>query len=161
MKSAKIPLLEIAKWVLVILLILWIAMHLGTGKISTSLFEDVSAAVSGSTDTGIMTAGDNQMIKRLYGLTPSDYEGTLLYCPTTNMGAEEILLIKLSDISQQDTVKAAIDARLATQLSSFDGYGVTQTEMLNNAVIEIQGNYILFAVAADPEPIRQAFLGAL
>lgn len=161
MRSVKIPLLEIAKWLMVILLVVWIAMHLGTGKISTAAFEDVSAAVSGSTDTSIMTSGDNQMIKRLYGLTPSDYEGTLLYCPTTNMGAEEILLIKLTDTSQQEAVKAAIDARLATQLSNFDGYGVSQTEMLNKAVIEIQGNYILFAVAADPEPIRQAFLGAL
>lgn len=161
MQSVKIPLLEIAKWLLVVLLVIWIAMHLGTGKTSNALFEDVSAAVSGSTDTSIMTPGDNQMIKRLYGLTPSDYEGTLLYCPTTNMGAEEILLIKLADTAQQETVKAAIDARLSTQLSNFDGYGVSQTEMLNRAVIEIHGNYVLFAVAADPEPIRQAFLDAL
>lgn len=161
MKSAKIPLLEIAKWLLVVLLVIWIVTHLGSGKVSTAAFEDVSAAVSGSTDTSIMTAGDNQMIKRLYGLSPSDYEGTLLYCPTTNMGAEEILLIKLTDTFQQETVKTAIDARLATQLSNFDGYGISQTEMLNKAVIEIQGNYILFAVAGDPEPIRQAFLDAL
>jgi hypothetical protein len=33
--------------------------------------------------------------------------------------------------------------------------------MLEKSVTEVQGNYILLVVAADPAPIRQAFLGAL
>ena len=161
MKSAKIPLLEIGKWLLVVLLVVYIVFQLSSGKVSDAPFQDVSDAVASAADTSIMSTGNNQMLKRLYGLDPSEYEGILLYCPTTNMGAEEILLVKLTDVSQQDTVRAAIEARLATQLSNFDGYGVSQTEMLNNAVLEVQGNYILFAVAADPAPIRQAFLDAL
>jgi hypothetical protein len=77
------------------------------------------------------------------------------------MGAEELLLIELKDISQQDTVTAAIEKRVATQMDSFDGYGVDQYDMLEKSVTEVQGNYILLVVAADPAPIRQAFLGAL
>lgn len=108
-----------------------------------------------------MAEGDNQAIKRLYGLSASDYENILLYYPTTNMGAEELLLIQLKDISQQQAVKSAIESRLDTQKKSFDGYGVDQYAMLEKAVVEVQGNYILLVVAADPAPVRKAFLGAL
>ena len=63
------------------------------------------------------------MVKRLYGLNPSDFDGCLLYYPQTNMEAEELLLLKLRDTSQQEAVRAAVEARLETRrpypLSSF------------------------------------------
>lgn len=161
MKSVKIPLLEIAKWLLVVLLILFVASQMATGKESATEFSVMEETVVGSADLSALQSGDNQMIKRLYGLDPSQYEGMTLYYPTTNMGAEEILLVKLSDVSQQEEVLAAIDARLATQKSNFDGYGVGQTEMLNAAVVEPQGNYILFVVGDHAQNVRQAFLDAL
>ena len=101
------------------------------------------------------------MLGRLYGLAAGDYEGVMLYCPTTNMGAEELLVIKLKDTAQQETVKAALEARIQTQKNSFEGYGVTQFEMLEKAVIEVQGNFVLLVVAQDPAPVRKAFLDAL
>ena len=84
-----------------------------------------------------------------------------MYYPTTNMGAEEILLVKLKDTSQQETVKAAMEERVETQKASFDGYGINQYEMLEQSVIEVRGNYMLLVVASDTAPVRQAFLDAL
>lgn len=128
---------------------------------SNAPFEDVSNAVLESLDMSEMQIADNQRIKRLYGLNPSDYEGITVYYPTTNMGAEEVMLIKLSDISQQDTVVQAAQARLDTQLNTFEGYGVEQVALLEKAVIEVQGNYILFVVNDNVSQARQAFLDAL
>lgn len=158
--KVKIPLLETLKWLSVVLVVLFLSAMLAQGKESQTEFSVMSEAVTAAADLTPMQQADNQMIKRLYGLDPADYDGLLLYYPTTNMGAEELLLVKLKDTAQQETVAAAIAARLATQKSSFDGYGVDQYAMLEKSVTELQGNYVLLIVAADTAPVRQAFLGA-
>lgn len=161
MNSKKIILLEVAKWLCVAGLLALLIVMLSSNRESNADFSAVQEAVLSAADLGPMAQGDNQTIKRLYSLSASDYEGVMLYYPTTNMGAEELLLVKLKDVSQQEAVKAAIQSRIDTQKQSFDGYGVDQYAMLEKAVVEIQGNYILLVVAADPAPVRQAFLGAL
>lgn len=161
MKSTKIILLEVLKWLFVAALCVFLYFMLSANRESRAAFSDVQEAVISAADLTPMAEGDNQTFKRLYGLSASDYENVLLYYPTTNMGAEELLLIQLKDLSQQQAVKDAIESRLDTQKKSFDGYGVDQYAMLEKAVVEVQGNYILLVVANDPAPARKAFLGAL
>lgn len=161
MKSTKIILLEVLKWLFVAALCVFLYFMLSANRESRAAFSDVQEAVTSAADLTPMAEGDNQTFKRLYGLSASDYENVLLYYPTTNMGAEELLLIQLKDLSQQQAVKDAIESRLDTQKKSFDGYGVDQYAMLEKAVVEVQGNYILLVVANDPAPVRKAFLGAL
>lgn len=161
MKSTKIILLEVLKWLFVAALCVFLYFMLSANRESRAAFSDVQEAVISAADLTPMAEGDNQTFKRLYGLSASDYENVLLYYPTTNMGAEELLLIQLKDLSQQQAVKDAIESRLDTQKKSFDGYGVDQYAMLEKAVVEVQGNYILLVVADDPAPVRKAFLGAL
>lgn len=161
MKSTKIILLEVLKWLFVAALCVFLYFMLSANRESRAAFSDVQEAVISAADLTPMVEGDNQTFKRLYGLSASDYENVLLYYPTTNMGAEELLLIQLKDLSQQQAVKDAIESRLDTQKKSFDGYGVDQYAMLEKAVVEVQGNYILLVVANDPAPVRKAFLGAL
>ena len=161
MKSTKIILLEVLKWLFVAALCVFLYFMLSANRESRAAFSDVQKAVISAADLTPMAEGDNQTFKRLYGLSASDYENVLLYYPTTNIGAEELLLIQLKDLSQQQAVKDAIESRLGTQKKSFDGYGVDQYAMLEKAVVEVQGNYILLVVANDPAPVRKAFLGAL
>ena len=161
MKSTKIILLEVLKWLFVAALCVFLYFMLSANRESRAAFSDVQEAVISAADLTPRAEGDNQTFKRLYGLSASDYENVLLYYPTTNMGAEELLLIQLKDLSQQQAVKDAIESRLDTQKKSFDGYGVDQYAMLEKAVVEVQGNYILLVVANDPAPVRKAFLGAL
>ena len=68
---------------------------LSANRESRAAFSDVQEAVISAADLTPMAEGDNQTFKRLYGLSASDYENVLLYYPTTNMGAEELLLIQL------------------------------------------------------------------
>ncbi len=160
-KKIRIPVVEASRWLAFLLLALFLYQITAQGRQSTTDFSAMTAAVTQAADLSPMQEADSQMIKRLYGLEPSDYEGIMLYYPTTNMGAEELLVVKLKDTAQQEAVAAAIEARMASQLSSFEGYGVGQYEMLENRVTELRGNYILLVVAADPTPVQQVFLKAL
>ena len=138
-------------------LVFFLYTKMSGSRLSTVSFADMQSAVTGAADMATMQEADNQMIKRLYGLDPSLYDGVCLYYPLTNMGAEELFLLKLKDTSQQDEVRSAIEARLATQKKSFEGYGIEQSAMLNRSVYEVRGNFAIFVSADDTAPMKNAF----
>jgi len=145
----------------VLVVLVFVLSLTGQDKQSNAEFTDVSAAVIETLDLSEMQEADNQMIKRLYGLTPADYAGICVWYPTTNMGAEEVLIVKLNDMSQQEAVAAAAQARLDTQMNTFEGYGVEQVALLEKAVIEVRGNYIIFVCNDNVDAAVRAFLDAL
>ena len=153
---------EIGRWVAVIAGLVILLVLFGGNSVSGADPQEVAEAVTSAIDMENMQLADNQMVKRFYGLDPADYEGCILYYPNTNMMAEEVLIVKLKDISQQQTVSDAIAARLQTQKNTFEGYGVEQFDLLtNHAVVELRGNYVLFVVSDHAEAARKAFRGAL
>ena len=158
----KLSVFEIARWTVVLLALVYLFSMFGGNTVSSARAEDVAAAVTETMDMSKMLEADNQMVKRLYGIDPASFESCILYYPNTNMMAEELLIVKLTDMSQQESVRAAVEARLATQKNTFEGYGVEQFDLLTNyAVIEVKGNYVLFVVGKTCADAHKAFLGAL
>ena len=158
----KALLLEIARWAVALAAVICLVLMFRADPISDADPVAVRAAATEQMDLSQVLEADNQMLRRLYGLDPSAYESIVLYYPATNMGAEELLIVKLASVDQADSVRSAIDARLQTQKNTFDGYGVEQTDLLtNHAAVEVRGNYVLFVVSRTAEQVRQAFLDAL
>lgn len=158
----KALLLEIARWAVALAAVICLVLMFRADPISDADPVAVRAAATEQMDLSQVLEADNQMLRRLYGLDPSAYESIVLYYPATNMGAEELLIVKLASVDQADSVRSAIDARLQTQKNTFDGYGVEQTDLLtNHAALEVRGNYVLFVVSKTADQVRQAFLDAL
>ena len=157
----KTILLELLRWLCAGLAVVFLVVSFRQEPVSSAALLN-SSAVTASVDLSALQEGSVQMVKRLYGLNPSDFDGCLLYYPQTNMEAEELLLLKLRDTSQQEAVRAAVEARLETQKTSFDGYGLEQYDLLtNHSILDIRGNYVLFIVHKDAAAVQQAFRGAL
>ena len=153
---------EFARWMVAAAAVIALIAMFGGNTVSNADPEAVRDAVTAQIDMTNMLEGDNQLVKRFYGLDPASFDGCILYYPTTNMMAEEVLIVKLKDMSQQAQVRAAIEKRIETQKTTFEGYGVEQFELLtNNAVIEVRGNFILFIVNADSAEAQKAFLKAI
>ena len=134
----------------------------GGKKNSSTAPEVVVSAVMPYVAQENVQQADAQMIKRLYGIQPSDYASVTLYYPKTNMGADEFLLVKLADGGNASAVLAGIDRRLSAQKTTFDGYGPEQYALLTeHAVIEDRGNYVMFFVGAADAQARQALIAAL
>ena len=158
----RVTVFEVLRWVVVALALVFLLSKFASDPVSSADPQEVEAAVVAQIDMTNMLTGDNQMIKRLYGIDPAAYEYCVLYYPTTNLEAEELLIVTLSDVSQGEALEAAINARIETQKNSFDGYGIEQYDMLtNNAVVEVRGNYVLFVVNANSAEAQKAFLDAL
>lgn len=153
---------DIGRWTVLIVAVFMLLFMFGGSGESSADAREVADAVIATMDMDAMLEADNQLIKRFYGLDPASFESCILYYPNTNMMAEEVLIVKLADVSQQEQVRAACEKRIATQKTTFEGYGVEQFELLtNNAVIEVRGNFILFIVNADSAEAQKAFLKAI
>jgi len=159
--SGKTAIFTIAAALCVVGLLVFLVNLQASDRVSDADIADVTAAVTDVTDMSKMIEGDNSMVKRLYGLDPNEYEGVVLYYPNSAGVANELFIVKLSSTAQQDAVKAAVDARLATETTAFNGYGVGQYEMLQESVIDVSGNYIMFVVSQNPKEADAAFQGAL
>lgn len=144
----------------VILLVFIILLQVGN-KNSNSTLNAVTDSVIKAIKVEGMEESSNRMFKKFYGLNASDYEGVTLYAPVTNMNAEELLIIKLKNRSQAESVTEAINSRLETQKSSFEGYGIEQFDLLENHILDVQGNFILYIVHPDATKADQAFRSSL
>ena len=102
----------------------------------------------------------DMVVKERFGLEANAFNGLVYYGPDSNMDAAELLLVNLNDTSQKESVEEAIQKRIEYQKSCFEGYGVDQMELINNAKTVIYGHYILFIVSKDSAPAREAFASA-
>ena len=141
---------------LTILLLVFIIVDLSGGSFSKADIETVAANTVKAAGMSDMTQAPGRMVKRFYGLNPKDYEGVVLYAPKDNMDAQELLIVKLKDISQQKSVEEAIQERLDTQLKSFEGYGAEQVALLNKHELALEGNYIFYMVGEKAQVARKA-----
>ena len=147
------------KILLLTLAVMTMYVSLTGGGPSATAFSEMENAVLSAADLGPMSRGNNQMLRRIYGLDPEALEGTTLYYPTSSMSVDELLLVKFSD-EDREAVREAMEERVASQITSFEGYGPEQVATLERAVIEVEDNYALLISGPDPEGVRQAFLNA-
>ena len=159
--NKKISFLTPIRVVMVVFLFAFIVFLQMGDKESNASLKTVTDKVVKSIKVEGMAESNNRMFKKFYGLNASDYEGVTLYAPETNMNAQELLIVKLKDSSQAEAVTNAINSRLETQKSSFEGYGIEQFDMLENHILDVQGNFILYIVHPDATKADQAFRNSL
>ena len=99
----------------------------------------------------------DMVVKERFGLEANAFNALAYYGPNSNMDAAELLLVDLKDTSQTETVKDAIQKRIDYQKTCFEGYGVDQMELINQAKTIVYGHYVLFIVSKDSQPARDAF----
>ncbi len=146
---------------LVLGLVVFVLMDLMGDSTSNAKIDTVAQAVYKASGFEDVEQAPNRSVKRFYGLDPQDYEGVVLYAPKDNMDVNEILIVKLASTDQATSVEDAINERLETQQKSFDGYGVEQTKLLKDHVLQVKGNYILYAVGENADKMQTAFLNSL
>lgn len=153
---------EALRWLAVLAVALTVVLSVKSAKTSSSGAKEVFDAVCAAVDTTEMQPGDRLMIKRLYGLDADDYEGCYLLYPDTNMGAEEILVVKFSEGTDTEKLIKAVEDRIESQKKSFDGYGIEQYGLLTeHAATELTGNFLLFVVSRTESEAVKAFRSAL
>ena len=151
----------VIRYGLILALVVAVIIFAAGKKESSASFVNVAGAISAKAMSGEMEKAESRYLKKIYGLNAGDYEDILIYVPATNMSAQELLLIKLSSSSQEDEVLDAISRRIDSQLNIFEGYAPEQVAMLEQAITDPQGNYILYVSGENAESIDEVFRNSL
>lgn len=108
-----------------------------------------------------MKKGDSKSLKRYYKLNANDYDGVILYTPQSTMDVNEVLMVKVKDESQIQSIEDSIDARVNYQLESFSGYGPEQCALVDNYELKSKGNFVFFAISENAQQIKESFLDSI
>ena len=153
---------KILRWATVLVALIFIVNASSQDTDTAATFAQIETAVSEKVDLALVQKVDADKLERFYGLNAQDYANCILYLPTDGVVyVEELLLIEVKDEAQKESVLAAIDARLDTQIKTFENYNMFgQFEKLTEKThIEVRGNFILFIVNCDAA--YEAFLSTV
>lgn len=156
-----IDVINILEYILVAAFIVYTAFLLIREGGNSVSIDEIDKNITAAVKMDGMKKGSGQDLKKYYGLNANDYNGVTLYIPDDVMSVNEILVIRLKDKGQAEMVENAVTKRLETQKTSFEGYGVEQTKLLNSAVQEYKGYYMLLAVSKDADAVYKAFKKSL
>lgn len=157
----KLLIYRVVRYGLILLLVVIAILLLTRNKESSVPFDTVAANVRGSITSDQMQESPARYLKKNFGLSPEDYEGVMIYTPGTNMYANEVLLIRLKDTAQAESVEQAIRRRIESQIQIFEGYAPEPTALLQQAIVDVRGNYILYVTDAQANPIDEVFRKSL
>ena len=97
--------------------------------------------------------GDEKTLKNLYYINMNSIEDFISYAPKSNMDVEEILILKLKNGASMDEIKTKVNTRLEKQSESFKNYNPEKYEIIENAILEEEGQYLIFIISENSSSI--------
>lgn len=85
-----------------------------------------------------------------YGYAEGDVVNCVLY-QSTAAAAEEIFVAQCVSEEAAATVKAGAEARIQSQIASYENYVPAEVPKLEAAVLQTAGVYVIFVVSADAQ----------
>ena len=133
-------LFTILKGFVLIGFIILLSTNFAYDKDSTKSMEEVQNNTLENINLDGLSQRDNLSMKRFLDLDPAQYESIIYYKSDDAMSASEFVLVKFKN-----------------QKGIFEGYAPQQAELLKNAIIDIHGNYGLYAVKEDANTMNDQF----
>lgn len=146
---------------LILCLLVFIGSMLFSKSDSKKSVAEVETSIAAVVDLSSMEKGGDRDVRRAFGINVNDYDGVVYYKPISTMDVEEMLIVKLKSNEQGEALESAVQSRIDSQLQSFQGYGAEQCQLLENAVIKVQGNFVFYTVSKDASACKKIFLSSL
>lgn len=128
----------------------------------SELMEAVTQKTEMNTDSffNINLKEDTETAKNL-GIDPAAIEEGQYMKAMINVHADEFIILKASDASKVEELKAALEKEVANQEKNWGTYLPEQLEKVQNHIITQKGNYLILLISNDAEKMEQAFLDKL
>lgn len=161
------PKLHISKSMIIQILLvialvgMWIPDLFSRKIYSQAEMETVSAALVKNLDAAVYEAKDNQKIKRYLSLDPGMFESIAFWRSDDAMSAQELVIAKSDDPAVLEAFAAAMEERQESQYNIYEGYAPAQAAMVEQGIIDVQGNYAMYYVGDNPAQMETLFVKAL
>lgn len=98
---------------------------------------------------------DGTKIQNILGVAPDAYNTAKVYISSSGATPEEIAFFEAKNSSMATTIKASLDVRLTNQKNTFTDYKPDQIPKLDNAVLVIRDNYVIYCVSGDSAKAKE------
>lgn len=153
--------INLKKKFLMFALVITTVITVGCGVNNDKSVDQIETVMKQEVKFDKMEKGDSKSLKRFYKLNANDYDGVILYTPESTMDVSEVLIVKVKDKSQIESLEESIDSRVNYQLQSFSGYGPEQCGLVDNYELKSKGNFVFFAISENAQQIKEAFLDSI
>ena len=97
---------------------------------------------------------DSEMIMKDYNFTADEVEEFVSY-QGSGATSEEIVILKLKDKSNLNSIKDKINARIEERKEAFQSYLPKEVGKIDNNILRVEGNYVIFCVSNDSSKVNQ------
>lgn len=108
-----------------------------------------------------MKQRDLEKLQGLYPIEAEKVEDFVLYTSSSNIRADELVIIKVKDANEVDGMLASIQKRIEAQTAKFQDYLPEEYYLIEKHVLKTKGRLILFVVSDGADRIEEAFDKAL
>ncbi len=124
-------------------------------NIKTASMAAIKSDLEENINLDFVNVGDEKTLKNLYYINRNDIEDFVSYAPKSNMDVEEILVLKVKEGTEISEIKSKISKRLQKQGESFKNYRPEKYNIIENAVLEEEGQYLIFIVSENVSSIHK------
>jgi lipopolysaccharide export LptBFGC system permease protein LptF len=120
-------------------------------------FSQVAESVVKQTGVSEMIKLDDDRLKKIYEIDPSEIENYCVYISESNAKADEIAVIKLKDKKDASRIKDLVQKRVDSQSKGFKDYIPEEYFKIQKSVLEVKNNYIFLVISNDTDKQEGAF----
>lgn len=95
-----------------------------------------------------------EMVQKVYGISPEKYSSGKVYVGGVST-AEEIACFDAVDEAAAGEIKSALEARIAAQIKSVEGYNPDELPKLNDPVLVTYGNSVYMCLSNDNDKAKE------
>lgn len=132
------------------------------GKVNQNLTAtEVGERIQQEVNLSEMRQGDNDTLKRMYRINADEVENFVLYSALSNVKAEELVVIKVKDASDIESVLDQMRQRIEAQILKFKDYRPEEYALIDKHVLKTKDRFIFYAVSKDVGLMERMFDEAL
>lgn len=145
------------KWLLAGVIFAFAALMLIGNNVKDVDMEVIRTAINNSGRLGTLYEADGNAVKKTFDIDVQETDGFVMYTSDSIMDVSELFIAKCRDATKMNALQAAVEARLSSQKASFENYGTDQSFLLKNAVLEVRGEYLFYAVGENAAALKSVF----
>lgn len=149
------------KGIFVVILAVFLGMVYADGNAKDIPLSDIEKRLDSKTKISEMAKCSNRDLLQFISLDYQIYDSHIYYKSDKALSVEELLIVKAKNKDDLAEVKDAVEKRVESQITTFEGYGAEQVAMLKNYIITTRGNYLFYCVAETPEKYEEVFKDAV
>ena len=123
--------------------------------------KEIAKEVTSVMDVSELTSVSKRKIKQDFGFDFSQIESFVYYASESIMTVDELMIIKLNEGVNAESITETIEKRVQEKQVLFDGYAPEQSALLKNYVIDFDSGVIFYAVGQSATEAYQAFRAAV